>query len=223
MGDTYKLAEHFISINGEGLQAGSLALFLRFAGCNLRCDWCDTAWACGKDAPHETVSLSRIMKIAEDAVLQGVQHVTLTGGEPLLQENIGALMHALGRNLGMRVEVETNGAVPLAPFIKETGCVFTMDYKLPSSKMEQHMCTENFALLNEWDCVKFVCGSRADVFRAKEIAAQYKPVCPMLLSPVFGRIDPAEIVEIMKEQQMGNFRLQLQLHKFIWDPMARGV
>ena len=222
MSSTFKLAEHFISINGEGRCAGELALFLRFAGCNLRCDWCDTAWACGKDAPCEIVGLARLMQIAEDAAAQGVRNVTLTGGEPLLQAHIGELIDRLGKTLGLRVEIETNGAVPLEPF-RKCGAVFTMDYKLPSSKMEQHMCTENFALLREWDCVKFVCGSRADVFRAKEIAEQYKPLCPMYLSPVFGRIDPAEIVEIMKEQKMGGFRLQLQLHKFIWDPMARGV
>ena len=222
MEQKFRLAEHFISINGEGRCAGELALFLRFAGCNLRCDWCDTAWACGKDAPCELTGMPRLMNIAVDAVREGVRNVTLTGGEPLLQENIGALIHGLGRKLGLRVEIETNGAVPLTPFL-DCGGVFTMDYKLPSSKMERHMCTENFALLHEWDCVKFVCGSRQDVFRAKEIAEQFRPQCPLYLSPVFGRIDPAEIVDIMKEQKMGNFRLQLQLHKFIWDPTARGV
>ncbi len=217
----YRLAEHFISINGEGRRAGELALFLRFAGCNLRCDWCDTAWACGKDAPHEVVTLDDIIKIAEQAVSQGVRNVTLTGGEPLLQEAIADVIEQLVR-MGLYVEIETNGAVSLEPF-RHCGAVFTMDYKLPASKMEQHMCQENFALLQASDCVKFVCGSREDVLRAKEIAAQYQPPCPMYLSAVFGRIEPAEIVEIMKEQQMGDFRLQLQLHKFIWDPMARGV
>ena len=98
-----------------------------------------------------------------------------------------------------------------------------MDYKLPSSGMERHMYTENFALLRAQDTVKFVCGSREDVLRAKEIAAQYKPCCPLYLSPVFGKIDPAEMTEIMKEEQMGSFRLQLQLHKIIWDPNQRGV
>lgn len=221
MGDMFRLAEHFVSINGEGQCAGELALFLRFAGCNLRCDWCDTAWACGKDAPHTVVSLPEIAEIAEDAIANGVRNVTLTGGEPLLQENIRAVMEQLC-SMGLRVEIETNGAVPLEPF---TGCgaVFTMDYKLPSSKMESFMHTENFALLHAQDTVKFVCGSREDVFRAKEIAEQYKPECPLYLSPVFGRIEPAEIVEIMKAERMGSFRLQLQLHKFIWDPMARGV
>lgn len=218
----YRLAEHFISINGEGQLAGALALFLRFAGCNLRCDWCDTAWACGKDAPYEDISLHGIAEIAENAIKQGVRTVTLTGGEPLLQERINDVIGRLS-TLGLRVEIETNGAVPLEPFTAPHRPCFTMDYKLPSSKMERFMCTENFALLREWDTVKFVCGSRADVFRAKEIAETYHPQCPLYLSPVFGRIDPAEIVEIMKEEKMGDFRLQLQLHKFIWDPMARGV
>ena len=218
----YKLAEHFISINGEGQRAGELALFLRFAGCNLRCDWCDTAWACSKDAPHEIVPLSCIEQIGENAVVQGVRNVTLTGGEPLLQEGIGEVITML-MLLGLRVEIETNGSVPLEPFILPHRPVFTMDYKLPSSKMEQHMCTENFEHLRECDTVKFVCGSRADVFRANEIAEKYKPKCPMYLSPVFGRIEPQEIVEIMKELAMGSFRLQLQLHKLIWEPTARGV
>ncbi|MBR4201595.1 MAG: putative 7-carboxy-7-deazaguanine synthase QueE [Oscillospiraceae bacterium] len=221
MDKTFMLAEHFISINGEGRCAGELALFLRFAGCNLRCDWCDTAWACGMDAPHEAASSDDLIRIAKDAAAQGVRNVTLTGGEPLLQENIRCVMEQLC-SMGLRVEIETNGAVSLAPFLN-SGAVFTMDYKLPSSRMEQHMRTENFALLGALDCVKFVCGSREDVFRAKEIAEQFRPQCPLYLSPVFGRIDPAEIVEIMKAEKMGNFRLQLQLHKFIWDPNARGV
>ena len=221
MEQTYKLAEHFVSINGEGQRAGELALFLRFSGCNLRCDWCDTAWACGKDAPHEAVTLERITGIAADALSGGVRNVTLTGGEPLLQAQIRAVTEQLC-SMGLRVEIETNGAVPLEPFCG-SGAVFTMDYKLPSSGMERFMHTENFALLHEQDTVKFVCGSREDVFRAKEIAAKYQPECPLYLSPVFGRIEPAEIVEIMKAEHMSNFRLQLQLHKFIWDPAARGV
>ena len=135
--ETFQLAEHFISINGEGQCAGELALFLRFAGCNLRCDWCDTAWACGKDAPHEDVTLRQIEQIAADAAAQGVRNVTLTGGEPLLQKHIANAIRMLA-DMGLHTEIETNGAVPLEPFL-HCGGVFTMDYKLPSSKMEQHM------------------------------------------------------------------------------------
>jgi 7-carboxy-7-deazaguanine synthase len=222
MEHTFRLAEYFISINGEGQSAGELALFLRFTGCNLRCDWCDTSWACDKDAQHENVSLSRIAEIAADALKHGVRNVTLTGGEPLLQHNISEVISKLSE-LGLQVEIETNGSVPLKDFCSEHRPKFTMDYKLPSSRMEQHMCTDNFQLLREMDTVKFVCASRGDVLRAKEIAEKYNPQCPLYLSPVFGRIEPAEIVGIMKEQQMGGFRLQLQLHKFIWDPNERGV
>ncbi|MBR4626502.1 MAG: putative 7-carboxy-7-deazaguanine synthase QueE [Ruminococcus sp.] len=222
MEKTFRLAEHFISINGEGQTAGELALFLRFAGCNLRCEWCDTSWACGSDAPYEEVTTDRIANIAEEAVARGVRNVTLTGGEPLLQPDISVIINRL-IELGLRTEIETNGSVQLKYFCSPRRPVFTMDYKLPSSGMEQHMLTENFPLLREGDTVKFVCASREDVLRAKEIAEKYRPQCPLYLSPVFGRIEPAEIVEIMKEQHMGGFRLQLQLHKLIWAPDKRGV
>lgn len=219
--ENFKLAEHFISINGEGQHAGELALFLRFAGCNLRCAWCDTMWANEKDTPFAPVSVNKLIEIAEQAAASGVHNITLTGGEPLLQPNIDELLDRL-KYMPVRVEIETNGSVSLAPFV-ERGAVFTMDYKLPSSRMEQHMCTENFALLHEWDTVKFVCGSRADLNRAAEMIAQYQPKAAVYLSPVFGQIAPAEMVEFMKERGLGDVRLQLQLHKFIWEPQARGV
>ena len=223
-----KLAEHFVSINGEGRLAGELALFLRFTGCNLHCDWCDTMWANAKDAPCTLASVSRLVDIARDAIERyDVRNVTLTGGEPLLQQALPELCGALSK-LGLQVEIETNGAVPLEPFLK--GCekysaspVITMDYKLPSSKMERKMCTENFAQLRFFDTLKFVCGSRTDLDRAAEILETFNPKCMVYFSPVFGRIEPAEMVEFMKERKLGRARLQLQLHKFIWDPDERGV
>ena len=216
----FKLAEHFVSINGEGQLAGALALFLRFAGCNLRCDWCDTSWANGEDAPYELVGIPWLVEIANKAIEEhGVQTVTLTGGE---QKDMVKLIHAL-IGLGMRVEIETNGAVPIEPFMREHRPVFTVDYKLPSSGMERYMHTENIALLRECDTLKLVCGSRADLDRAAEVIEEYKPQCPVFLSPVFGRIEPAEMVEFMKAHRLGTVRLQLQLHKFIWDPEKRGV
>lgn len=216
-----RLAEQFVSINGEGQRAGELALFLRFTGCNLHCAWCDTAWANQPDAAYTSETVDTLAAIAQTTHDSGVRNVTLTGGEPLLQPEIGALITRLCA-MGLRVEIETNGAVDIAPFVG-LGAVFTMDYKLPASGMESQMKKENLALLRENDTLKFVCGSRGDVLRAKEIAEEYHPQCPMYLSAVFGQIEPAEIVDIMKAEQMGNFRLQLQLHKFIWDPMKRGV
>ena len=150
-----------------------------------------------------------------------MQNVTLTGGEPLLQTGIADLIEALCR-AGFAVEIETNGAVPLAPF-SGTGASFTMDYKLPSSGMESKMCLVNFDCLRETDTLKFVCGSHKDLVRAKEIIDEYEPVCKIYLSPVFGKIDPAEMVDFMKINHMTDVRLQLQLHKFIWHPDARGV
>lgn len=221
----FRLAEHFISINGEGCKAGELALFLRFTGCNLRCSWCDTMWANTNDAPYTAVTTKDLVKTAEDAYASGVRNITLTGGEPLLQPDIAELITALAET-GMRTEIETNGAVLLNPFAGLHRPVFTMDYKLPSSGMERFMLTENFDLLNEQDSVKFVIGSGEDLERASQIIDEYRLAekhCTLFFSPVFGKIEPAEMVEFMKERGLGSVRLQLQLHKFIWDPEKRGV
>jgi 7-carboxy-7-deazaguanine synthase len=182
-------------------------------------------WANEKNAPHELASVSRLTDIARDAIeQQGVRCVTLTGGEPLLQEGIEELIVALTR-LGLRVEIETNGSVPIEPFMKKCRPVFTVDYKLPSSGMEEFMCRNNFRLLNCHDTVKFVSGSMEDLERAAEIIEQYRLTerCHVYISPVFGEIEPADIVEFMEERNMNGVRLQLQLHKFIWEPTRRGV
>ena len=139
-----------------------------------------------------------------------------------MQEGIDELILALTK-LGLRVEIETNGSVDIRPFMEKCRPVFTVDYKLPSSRMERHMFTDNIPLLKEWDTLKFVCGSRQDLYRVAEVIEEYKPLCTVLLSPVFGRIEPAEIVEFMKEKRLGKARLQLQLHKLIWSPDERGV
>ena len=216
----YRLAEHFVSINGEGQKAGELALFFRFTGCNLRCAWCDTKWANAPDAAYTLKTAEELCRIAADS---GIRNITLTGGEPLLQPEIGELITALLLQ-GHAVEIETNGAVPL-PVSLSPRPSFTMDYKLPSSGMEQKMCLANLPLLTAEDTLKFVCGSRADLERAAEIITEYDlaGTCRIYLSPVFGSIEPAEMVEFMKAHGMNGVRLQLQLHKFIWDPEERGV
>lgn len=215
---SYRLAEHFVSINGEGQKAGELAHFFRFTGCNLRCSYCDTMWANAQDAPYTACSLAELVRLAREA---GVHNITLTGGEPLLQKDIRELIEALC-HASFAVEIETNGAVALHPFL-DTGASFTMDYKLPSSGMEAAMCLENFPLLRTTDTLKFVCGSQADLVRAKEILDRYHPVCKVYFSPVFGQIDPKDMVKFMKEHRMNDVRLQLQLHKYIWDPSEKGV
>ncbi len=216
----YKLAEHFVSINGEGRKAGELALFFRFAGCNLNCVWCDTKWANGENTAYELKITEELCAIAKES---GVHNITLTGGEPLLQPGIKELITALIAQ-GNSVEIETNGSVAL-PVSLNPRPSFTMDYKLPDSGMEDKMLLDNLHLLSSSDTLKFVCASMADLEKAREITEKYGlyDKCAIYLSPVFGKIDPADMVEYMKEHKMNYVRLQLQLHKFIWDPNARGV
>ncbi len=216
------VVEKFISINGEGAHAGELAAFIRFRGCNLSCSYCDTCWANTENAPadYETVE-----ELAEWVAETGVHNVTLTGGEPLLHKEAGALAELLIAG-GCRVEIETNGSISLDKLAAaENRPVFTMDYKLPSSGMEEFMCINNFRLLGCHDTVKFVSGSIEDLERAAELIEEHRLTerCHVYISPVFGEIDPAEIVSFMEEHMMNGVRLQLQLHKFIWEPTRRGV
>ncbi len=219
---TYPVVEIFSSINGEGVRAGELAVFVRFRGCNLHCSYCDTRWACEADAPTADMTPEEIL----DAVCQtGIRNVTLTGGEPLLQKDIGHLLSLLVSQR-LSVEIETNGSIPLAPFRHaELPVIFTMDYKLPDSGMESHMLLSNLETILSTDVVKFVAGSIKDLTRMSEIIDYYDLLhrCQVYVSPVFGKIHPADIVDFMKSETRNGMRLQLQLHKYIWDPDMRGV
>ena len=219
----YALAERFASINGEGQRAGQMAAFLRFRGCNLHCSYCDTAWACAPDCPAEELSAGEILDYVKGA---GVSLVTVTGGEPLLCAGIAELLGEISALPGILVDVETNGSMPLAPFVEKIPKLsMTMDYKLPSSGMEGQMYLPNLEVLRPCDTLKFVCGSREDMLRGREILAQHPSLAqvPTFFSPVFGAISPAEMVSFLQEFEMKNVRLQLQLHKMIWPAEQRGV
>ncbi len=108
-----RVAEKFISINGEGVRAGELAVFVRFQGCNLRCHYCDTKWALAKDCPYEEMSPEQIHAYIKGT---GITNVTLTGGEPLLHKDMDRLLAILLADEDLRVEIETNGAVDLRKF-----------------------------------------------------------------------------------------------------------
>lgn len=257
-----QVVEKFISINGEGTRAGELAVFIRFRGCNLRCSYCDTMWANEAQCPFEEMTPEEIAAYIRKT---GVTNVTLTGGEPLLQKEMPQLLELLSKEETLRVEIETNGAVDLAPFCgsrrrseeagqitaksvstseeaeqieskgvsaateqsteKRNRLVFTMDYKLPSSTCEAQMKLTNFQYLSSHDTVKFVIGSKNDLQRAEYIVDKYDLIhkCHVYFSPVFGAIEPEEIVEYMMSHHLNGVRLQIQLHKVIWDPMKRGV
>lgn len=217
-----KVVEKFVSINGEGTRAGELAVFIRFKGCNLRCSYCDTMWANEADCDDTEMSPEEIYSYIKST---GVKNVTLTGGEPLLQKEMNTLLEVLLSDKDLRVEIETNGAVNLEPFTGEYRPVFTMDYKLPCSGQENAMKESNFAILGKEDTVKFVSGSKEDLYRAKEIIEKHDLLrrTHVYFSPVFGSIEPVEIVSFLMENCMNDARLQIQMHKVIWDPEERGV
>lgn len=220
----YKVAEIFTSINGEGTRAGELAVFVRLCGCNLRCSYCDTMWANSEDAPHSEMTADEIRRAVRET---GVRNVTLTGGEPLRTRHIKELLEVLLQDGKISMEIETNGSVSIGEFDSiPNRPIFTLDYKLPSSGMEEKMLiAENMPYIKKQDCMKFVAGSEEDLIRAAEIIEKYDLTerCNVYLSPVFSRIDPAFMVEFMKDRKLNGVRLQLQLHKFIWDPNERGV
>ena len=220
---SYRVTEHFISINGEARRAGELSCFIRLAGCNLHCNYCDTRWSCDPEAPAEQMTEEELYAWVKDS---GVANVTLTGGEPLLAKDVGDLLRRLGEDPALRTEIETNGSVVLKPFADIPGNIsFTMDLKCPGSDMAEHNRMENLELLRPGDTVKFVVSDRKDLDWMREQVVHFRLAerCQVYISPVFGRIHPQEIVEYMKEYAMNDVRLQLQLHKFIWNPRKKGV
>lgn len=232
----YRVAEIFSSINGEARRAGELATFVRFAGCNLNCTYCDTKWAMENVEAFAQLEKDTLLNIIKE---KGIRNITLTGGEPLIQLGIDELIIDILRDNYYRVEIETNGAVAIRPFkehIRETAeaegiididdrLCFTIDYKCPCSGMDAMMCMDNYAAADASDVVKFVVSDEADLLRMKEIVEEYN-LCSrstVYISPVFGGIEPKDIVDYMLHNNLNDVRLQLQLHKFIWDPNARGV
>ena len=217
-----KVAEKFVSINGEAQKAGELAVFIRLKGCNLKCPYCDTKWANEADAECEELSAE---ELTEYAVQTGVKNVTLTGGEPLLHKEAKELIKRLSQK-GLDVEIETNGSIDISEYAAmEKPPSFTFDYKLPSSGQEEYMLTSNYKYLSFKDTVKFVCADVNDLKVAKRVTEEFKLTekCRVYLSPVFGEIDPADMVGFMIDNKMNGVRLQLQLHKFIWSPDVKGV
>lgn len=225
-----KVVEIFDSIDGEGIRTGQPATFIRLAGCNLRCDYCDTLYALfGEETPCEytEMSVGEIIK----CVNARYRRVTLTGGEPLIHTGAAELIEGL-LNMGCEVNIETNGAADIKPFLAipdRTGKMFfTIDYKLGSSGMSDRMLWSNFLSLRERDVIKFVVGSDGDVSRMIEITERlrghYKVMPHIFVGAVYGAYDARKLVEtILKEPALSDARFQVQLHKIVWNPDERGV
>lgn len=209
------VVEIFDSIDGEGKRAGEMAIFIRLAGCNLRCSYCDTSYALSIRDAIENLSANEIM----DRVLKYPwKNITITGGEPLMH-HIGDLVDMLA-DFGYDVNIETNGSKAL-DFSWQ--CFYTVDYKCFSSGEDKKMLMSNFINTRPKDVVKFVVGSREDLMQAARITALIPEHTSVYLSPVFNAITPAQIVDFIKETKNPRLKLQVQLHKIVWQPDARGV
>ena len=213
------VVETFASIQGESTHAGRLCFFIRLAGCNLACSYCDTVYAqeenCGTDRS--------IAELIAEVKASRINLVEITGGEPALQKNAPVLAQAL-LDEGFEVLMETNGSVRLDLFPVELKKI--IDVKLPTSGMHEANDIVNYRYLRPGDELKFVAGSLDDLEYAyswiKRWELDTKGV-PLLFSAVFGMIEPTAIVEWLLERNIPNSRMQLQMHKFIWNPEKRGV
>lgn len=212
--------EIFSSIDGEGLRTGELATFIRLAGCNLRCRYCDTEYALENNSGIE-MSVKEILK---EIKKYKNRNITLTGGEPLTHKGISELIEELIKN-NYLVNIETNGSINIDQYVGK--CLITMDYKCKSSLMEKTMMLSNLEKLKETDVLKFVINS--DDFECVEkILSGFNIKSYVYISPIFNEIELSKIVEFMKKCNekginMSKVRMQVQLHKIIWNPDMRGV
>lgn len=213
---TLTINEIYHSIQGESTWAGLPCVFVRLTFCDLRCTYCDTAYAFyegeKKTLPEITTEVLKF-----DCPL-----VEITGGEPLLQKNVLPLMSALA-DAGKTVLLETSGAHDIAKVDRRVHRI--MDLKTPGSGECESNLWSNIKHLTTRDEVKFVIGSREDYEWSREKMREHnlpERCHAVLFSPIFGRIEPRQIVEWMLADNLAA-RFQLQMHKFIWAPTTRGV
>ena len=211
-----RITEIYKSIQGESTFAGLPCIFVRTTGCNLRCVWCDSAYSF---YGGNWISFDDILVEVEKLDCKLVE---ITGGEPLLQPGVPVLAERLQR-AGKTVLVETSGERPIE--VLPEGIIRIMDLKCPDSGESERNRVENIAQLKSRDEIKFVLASRRDYEFARDKIREHslgERVNAVLLSVVFGKLEPVKVVEWMLEDKLPA-RFQLQMHKFIWDPIAKGV
>ena len=232
-----KITELFKSIEGEGIRTGRVCTFVRSFGCPLRCIYCDSMYS-NEITPDQIILDMSVEEIVNECKRMKTPYVTLTGGEPLIQPEINELIESLLEN-GFEVNIETSGACDIStvheylakkkkhPLMDKL--IFTVDYKSYSSKCTGMMIMDNFLKhIRSTDVVKFVVGSKQDLDQMKHVVEliqdskkEFQP--HFYVSPIFGMIEPKEIVEYLKENDLFDVQAQLQIHKFIWDKNMKGV
>ena len=208
-----RITEIFASVQGESSRVGLPTVFVRLTGCPLRCTWCDTAYA------FTGGSTRALDDILAEVARHGLRHVCVTGGEPLAQKGCLALLSALC-DAGHEVSLETSGALDIADVDARVARI--VDLKAPGSGEVDKNRYENIALLRANDEVKIVLADAADYDWARAQIATHAldRRCSVLLSPVAGELDPAELAEWVVRDRLP-VRFQLQLHKILWND-ARG-
>jgi 7-carboxy-7-deazaguanine synthase len=235
------VVEIFNSISGEGISAGSVATFIRTAGCNLRCSYCDTVYGYDETGDgNKMLTPDEIVHIVDGFACSTV---ICTGGEPLEVGKPKRYIPLYLAQKGYKVRIETNGSCPLYSdeelrgfgLEANTQVNYSLDIKCPSSNMSMgNIFEDNFSKLKEGDELKFIVGSDEDIEYSLNVTKKYKDSIALNkivvnFSPVFGVIEPRVIVAMLCEnswyfeQNLLSVRLSLQIHKVIWPPNARGV
>ena len=210
-----KINEIYLSVQGESSYMGLPCVFIRLTGCNLRCSWCDTAYAF-----HEGENMT-IDEILRKVFGFGVKLVEITGGEPLMQDKVYPLMRELIAK-EHKVMLETGGSISIERVPRDV--IKIVDLKCPGSGEQEKNNLENLKLLSPHDEVKFVISDRKDYEWSRDLIKRYKIIetADVLLSPVFEKLKLKDLVKWVLEDRLP-VRLQTQLHKIIWDKNTKGV
>ena len=210
-----KVNEIYLSVQGESSYMGLPCVFIRLTGCNLRCFWCDTAYAFHEG---ENMTIDEILRKVRGF---GVKLVEITGGEPLMQDKVYPLMRELIAK-GHKVMLETGGSISIERVPRDV--IKIVDLKCPGSGEQEKNNLENLKLLCPHDEVKFVISDRKDYEWSRDLIKRYKIIetADVLLSPVFEKLKLKDLAKWVLEDQLP-VRLQTQLHKIIWDKNTKGV
>lgn len=227
---TLPMVEIFETVEGEGTKAGFPTVFVRVFHCNLRCTWCDTPYSYAPAKPEFEASVEEIVRRVAD---YGWENICLTGGEPLIhRQKSQLLIDGLASLPHIRdIHIETNGAIDVRPFARlrdasdllQSKVRFIVDYKLPGSGEMDKMVEAHIPVLSHRDELKFVIANDEDFQAALDVLNRHDIQATVLFSPVWETMPPHALVERILKHRLQRVKLNMQIHKVIWDPQMRGV